>query len=246
MRYNVLLIIMIIPFFVSAQKKFNVLATNGWTAAYARAAGVEQVDQLAPSSLQHPAEYELQIADLEKIKKADLIIYAGYEVIIPQIKQSLKLDEKKLLKIETGYTEQQVIEPILKIAGVAGTETVAKSSVERLRKLFAESRVQVEKAGLKGKPVICHFFYKGFAEEMGLNPVAVIGPAPLELFNLGELVKKEVVLIIDNAHNPIAQPLTEMKKGVRIVECINFPGLQNTNSLEDVIRYDVGKILGVK
>jgi len=59
MRYNLLLILMILPFFVPAQKKINVLATNSWTAAYARAAGVEQIDQLAPSTLQHPAEYEL-------------------------------------------------------------------------------------------------------------------------------------------------------------------------------------------
>jgi len=164
-------------------------------------------------------------------------------VIIPQIKQSLKLDDKKLLKIETGYTGQQLIGPILKIASIAGTEAIAKEIVERIKNLLADSKAKVEKAGLKGKPVICHFFYKGFAEEMGLNPVATIGPAPLELFNLGELVKKEAVLIIDNAHNPVAQPLTEIKKGVRIVECINFPGSGNTNSLEEVINYNVSKII---
>jgi zinc transport system substrate-binding protein len=242
MRYHIIIILLIVPFMVSAQKKFSVLATNSWTAAYARAAGVEQVDQLAPSSLQHPSEYELQISDLEKIKNADLIIYAGYEVVISQIMKSLKLDEKKYLKIETGYTQNQVIEPIRKIAEIAGTVSAANIVIDKLTALFAESRVAVEKAGLKGKPVIVHFFHSGFAKEMGMNPVAVIGPAPLELFNLGELAKKEVALIIDNQHNPIAQPLAGMKKGVRVVELLNFPGSKNTVSLEDVIRYNTLQI----
>lgn len=243
MRY-ILLIVLIAPLMVSAQKGINVLATNSWTAAYAREAGIGQVVQLAPSDLLHPSEYELQISDLEKIKNADLIIYAGYEVIIPQIKESFQIGEKKFLRIETGYSERQVIDPILKIAEIAGTESYARGSIEKFKKLFADSKVQIERAGLKGKPVMVHFFHQGFATEMGLTPVAVFGPAPLELYNLAELAKKDAVLIIDNGHNPIAKPLAEIKKGIKVVELLNFPGTQQTNSLEDVIRYNLNQIIG--
>lgn len=239
MRYIVFLIAFTLPIIVSAQKKLNVLATNSWTAAYARAAGIENVDQLAPSSLLHPSEYELQITDLEKIKNADLIIYAGYEVVMTEIRQSLKIDEKKFMKIETGYGEQQVVDPIMAIAVAAGTETEAKAEIEKLQKIYADARVSIEKAGLKGKPVFVHFFHKALAVSLGLLPAAVIGPAPLELFNLGELAKKEAVVIIDNAHNPIAQPLSEIKKGIPIVEWLNFPGTQQTTTLEDVLTYNV-------
>jgi len=243
MKNILLLIALTLPFVASAQKKLNVLATNSWTAAYARAAGIENVDQLAPSSLLHPSEYELQISDLEKIKNADLIIYAGYEVVMTEIRQSLKIDEKKFMKIETGFGERQVIGPIMAIAAVAGTEDKAKVEVEKLQKIFAEARVNIEKAGLKAKPVIVHFFHKALAESLGLTPVAVIGPSPLELFNLGELAKKEAAVIIDNAHNPIAKPLSEIKKGIPIVEWLNFPGTQHTSTIDDVLRYNVEVLL---
>jgi zinc transport system substrate-binding protein len=243
MKNILLLIALTLPFVASAQKKLNVLATNSWTASYARAAGIENVDQLAPSSLLHPSEYELQISDLEKIKNADLIIFAGYEVVMTEIRQSLKIDEKKYLKIETKYDENRMIEQIQRIASMAGTKDKATTNVLRLQKLFAEARTGVENAGLKGKPVIVHFFHKALAESLGLIPVAVIGPAPLELFNLGELAKKEAAVIIDNAHNPIAQPLSEIKRGIPIVEWLNFPGTQHTSTIEDVLRYNVNVLL---
>jgi hypothetical protein len=243
MKNILLLIVLTLPMIVSAQKKLNVLATTSWTAAYARAAGIENVDQLAPSSLLHPSEYELQLTDLEKIKNADLIIYAGYEVVMTEIKQSLKIDEKKFMKIETGFGERQVIDPIMAIAAIAGTEAKAKAEVEILQKLYADARIHIEKAGLKGKPVIVHFFHKALAVSLGLTPVAVIGPAPLELFTLGELAKKEAAVIIDNAHNPIAQPLVEIKKGIPMVEWLNFPGTQQTVTLADVLTYNVKMLL---
>jgi zinc transport system substrate-binding protein len=246
MRFCFLLIVLIIPLLVSAGDNLSVLATNSWTAAYARAAGIKHVDQLAPSSLLHPSEYELQITDLEKIKNADLVIYAGYEVVISQIKQSTKMDEKKFVKIETGYSEEQMAKAIMEIAVIAGTESSAKVSVERIRKLFTEQKDLIDHAGLKGKPVITHFFQRDFAKEIGLNVVGVFGPAPMELYELGELAKKNAVLLIDNAHNPISQPLAEMKKGVKVVELLNFPGIQNTSSIEDVIRLNVKKILDSK
>ena len=236
-------ILVLISLCTCAQNALNVLATNSWTAAYARAAGIKRVEQLAPSNAVHPSEYELQINDLEKIKKADLIIYAGYEVVFTQIQQSLKIDPKKFVKIETGYVEAGIDSSLLAIAVIAHTQKETRKSIERIHELFVKSKSDIEIAGLKNMPVIVHFFQADFAKEIGLKPVAVIGPAPLELHELGKLIKIDAKMVIDNFHNPIAQPLKEMKKDAVFAGLLNFPGLKNTETIEDVIRYNMRQLL---
>jgi zinc transport system substrate-binding protein len=244
MKFYLIPVIILFPFVLQAQKGLNILASTSWTAAYAKAAGVQNIEQLAPSSLEHPSEYELQIGDIEKIKKADFIVYAGYETVISQIRQSLKIDQNKFIKIETSYIESQIRAEVIKIAEKTNTLEKAELSLGSIRQLFSKAKAEIEKNGMKGQPVITHFFQEGFAIEIGLDPVAVFGPAPLESYNLSELAKKDVVLIIDNLHNPIAQPLSEIKKGTRTVELLNFPGLFNTVTIEDVIRYNMMQVLG--
>ena len=244
MKFFFLFIVILLPVISNAQKEINIVASTSWTAAYVKAAGISNVDQLAPSSLEHPSEYELQIGDIEKIKKADFIVYAGYETVINQIQKSLKIDQNKFIKISTSYVESEIRTEILKIAEKTGTVNKAELSLKTIHQLFSEAKIDVEKCDLKGKPVIVHFFQAGFAKEIGLNPVAIFGPAPLESYNLVELANKKAVLIVDNIHNPIAQPLSEIKKGVRTVELLNFPGLFKTVTIEDVIRYNLLQIEG--
>ncbi|MBE0655475.1 MAG: hypothetical protein IH594_16860, partial [Bacteroidales bacterium] len=96
-----------LPFLLLVQCKTNpaaeggIIATNSWTAAYALAAGVDDVTVLAPYEMVHPSEYEMRPGDIARIEKADLVIYAGYEVMIDQIKTGLSLPEEKMLAILT-------------------------------------------------------------------------------------------------------------------------------------------------
>ncbi|HPS13175.1 MAG TPA: hypothetical protein PLB87_07855 [Prolixibacteraceae bacterium] len=244
MKYIGIFIFLLLPFCTKAQEKPRVVASTSWTAAYVRAAGVSNVVQLAPSMMEHPSEYELQIGDMEKIKKADLIVYAGYETVISQIQQSLKIDPSKFIKIETSYVESQIRSEVMKIAEKANTVKAAQLSLDLIHRSYGEAKMDIEKNGLKDKPVIVHFFQSGFAKEVGLKPVAVFGPSPLESYDLSKLLKSEAVMIIDNRHNPIAQPLSEMKKGVKTVELLNFPGMGGTQSIEDVIRFNTQKLIG--
>ncbi len=55
-------------------------------------------------------------------------------------------------------------------------------------------------------------------------------------------MKLNFELILDNAHNPSAQPLGESKEQVQIAHLINFPGKGNTTTIEDVIRYNTDMI----
>ena len=75
-----------------AQDKMKIVVTSSWTAAYAKMAGVEDVEMLAPSDMQHPSEYELQINDILKLKNADLIICGGYEIMMDKIRTGLQIE----------------------------------------------------------------------------------------------------------------------------------------------------------
>lgn len=238
---NILLLASILSF---SQNPIKVLASNAWTAAYVRAAGIESVELLAPSDMLHPSEYELSIDDFKKVEQADLIVFAGYEVFMQELQKMSKFDKTKFLKIETGYGFDQISESIKRIAYRTKTSELADKSIESIRKAFDVAKSEVKAKGLSNQPVIVHFFQQQFTKEVGLNPVAVFGPAPLESYNLVELSSKNAVLIIDNIHNPVSQPLTRIMKNVRSVELINFPGIKNTRSIEDVIRYNVRQLIG--
>jgi hypothetical protein len=109
--------------------------------------------------------------------------------------------------------------------------------------LFDKAEKEIEGLGLKGKPVIVHFFQEPFIRELGMEPVAVIGPATLEAYQIVDIAQmKEVALIIDNIHNPVAQPLEEIMTGIPVVELVNFPGVEGTTSLGSVIEFNVAQL----
>ena len=56
-------------------------------------------------------------------------------------------------------------------------------------------------------------------------------------------MKYDFVMVIDNAHNPSGQPLAESKENAKIVYLMNFPGMNNTHSIADVIRKNVEMII---
>ncbi len=55
-----------------ATEELRVVATTPWTAAFALAAGVENVRVLAPYEMQHPPEYELRASDVVRVQIDEL------------------------------------------------------------------------------------------------------------------------------------------------------------------------------
>ena len=72
----------------------KVVATSTWTAAYAYATGFENVAILAPATMLHPSEYELTPKEIKLLLNADLIVYAGYEVMSKFIENDEKCFEE--------------------------------------------------------------------------------------------------------------------------------------------------------
>ena len=74
-RLIALLILLFLPCQAAASPV--VVAATGWAAAFARAAGAEDVLVIAPENLQHPPDYDPKPSDLMRLRDADFIVLEG-------------------------------------------------------------------------------------------------------------------------------------------------------------------------
>ena len=212
-----------------------VIATTSWTAAFAQVAGIDGVKVLAPYDLQHPPEYEITPSDIKAVSQANLIIYAGYEVMMERLKESAGTDAR-MVQITTVNTLPVITESVTLLAEAAGTQAAAKKNLAEIREFFAAWKNDL--APYADKPVITHSFLEGLAKSLGLNVVGTYGPAPLEAKQLKELTDSKAAVIIDNWHTKVGQPLVETMPNAKTAVLINFPGKDGTNTLMEVLEYD--------
>lgn len=244
MKYFLFIVSTFISVYSIAGQKVKIIASSSWTAAYVYAAGISNIDILAPVDMIHPSEYELNLNDFKRINDADFIVYGGYEVAFKELMKNNSVNKDKFIKINTGYKMENIKASVNLIAAKTNTLNAAQSNLDSIADAFSAAKKLIEDHNLKGKPVICHFFQKEFISEISMVPVYIFGPSPLEAYQIKEIADKDAVLIADNLHNPIADPLTEIKKNIRKVDLINFPGTNKTRSLIDVINFNIKQIIG--
>lgn len=243
----VIVIMMLSVFTISAEGSIKVLATNSWTAAFVNAAG-GSAEQLAPSSMEHPPEYELKPSDVKSVRDADLLVYAGYEVLMKTVFDSFGKPEDQLVQIATSYSPAAFEETVLAIAQKLGTVSKAKQNIAEYKHEIAEAKDKLKAAGLFGVPVLVQFHQQPLAETLGFDILAVFGPQPLEVRQLARLGQMKPALIIDNAHNPAASPIEEIL-GMDAVRLVNFPGFTNDDgsvtpdTLIEVMKYNVNRLI---
>jgi len=224
----------------------TVLASTSWTKAFAEAAGAKNVKALAPSHMLHPAEYELKPSDFSTIKNADFFIYAGYEVMMETIQDRLNISEDKKIAIETRYDRKTLTASIQKIAEKLGTTEHADKTIKNLKDIYSKAESAMKQASLNGKSAFVHQFQVPLAKELGLKVLGVFGPAPLEAAQIAKFNKtsgaESAALIIDNEHNPVATPLKEIFPQAEYALLVNFPGMHDTVTLADVLKYNIKQI----
>ena len=212
-----------------------VVATTSWTAAFARAAGIEEVYVLAPFELQHPAEYELKPSDITIVLEAEIVIFAGYERMVPRINEAVGGEGPRLVQIATDYSLETIRESVLASAAITGSQNEAQKSITAIESFYADWTEDIEKLGYSEAKVLTHVFQRALAEELGIQIAAVFGPGPIEAGQLIDLTQDDVDLIIDNWHNSVAGPFEETMPDAPIVMFINFPGFRDTRTLLDVL-----------
>ena len=166
--------------------------------------------------------------------EADLVIYAGYENMVPRLTEAAGNSAARTLQIQTVHSLPIIARSVRAIAGLLGTEEEAEASLRAIRAFLDEWRAQIVASGLTDRPVVVHFHQRALAEELGLTVAGVFGPAPLEARQIDELTRTRPALIIDNGHNPVAAPIAETT-GAPVATWYNFPGVAETRSIPDML-----------
>jgi zinc transport system substrate-binding protein len=219
-----------------------VVATNSWTAAFAKAAGAKNVVVLAPFEMAHPAEYELRPSDIPLIVHAKVIIFAGYETMVKRLQSGLELKPEVLVKIDTDYSMATIEKSVMDIAQRLGTEKTALQNIDSIRHLLLEGRARFDKSGLNGARVLVNFFQQSIVKEMGFAVAGVFGPASLEAGDIDKMAKTGSTMIIDNQHNPVGLALAKVTTRAVYRQLLNFPGMNQTVTLLDVIRFNIRQL----
>lgn len=215
-----------------------VLATTAWTAAFAQAAGAQNIELLAPYEMRHPAEYELRATDLQRVERADLVVYAGYEGMVERLKSALGEANVSSVQITTTHTPQVMTESVMRIAAQLGTEETARANLAEIESFFDDWSAELAAHGLTQGAVITHAFQAQMLGALGVEPVGRYGPGPLEAQQIGTLSRAGATLIIDNWHNEVGTPFRETLPNALYVSWINFPGHAGTRTLLEVFTYN--------
>ena len=213
----------------------SVLASTSWTAAFALAAGAQEVEVLAPYTYAHPPEYELRPSDISRVNRADLIIYAGYETMASRLVDAAGVDSESLLRINTIHSWPVIVESVGSIAQELNTVAQAEINLAEIRSFLDQWKDQLAADYPNGLPGVVHFHQQGLAREIGIDVIGVYGPGPLQARQIKDLTDLGPVVIIDNGHNPIGSPLQESSTA-SLVTWYNFPNDQASATILDVLK----------
>lgn len=252
MKKGMLIILSMLMFLLSAGGMFAagvgeevspVIASTSWTAAFIRAAGYEgDLYVLAPYEVRHPSDYELKVSDIAAVSEADFIVYAGYERMVDRIREATENKDARMIQITTNYTLPVLKQSITAVADALGTGGGGAETIQELDRFYADWKSEIAGFGAAGAEVICHFFQRPLAEELGFTVIGVFGPAPIEASELNRLSEMKPDFLIDNWHNDVGAPLREIMPEIPAAVFINFPGHEGTETLLDVLRYNREKL----
>lgn len=217
-----------------------VVASTSLTGAIAKAAGVKEVRVIVSSETRHPPEYDLKPSDLLIFEGAKAVIYGGYERMVSKLVETSKNKNILTLQINTETSPENLISQARKLSEILKTEREEKIWEENFLKKLKELQ---KKAGLfSGKRAIVHRFAQPFVQWAGLQIIQMVSPGELTPKVIGEAVAKNPDLVVDIYHFPVAQVIAENAK-CKYVQVINFPGIGNTKTLEDIFEYNTMQLI---
>jgi hypothetical protein len=212
-----------------------VVATTSLTAAIARAAGAKEIKILTPPGQKHPPEYDLKPSDLLKIEGAAVVIYGGYEKMVSRLLETTKNKGIQAIQVSTDTSPENLVAQARKISKVLKSE----KEEDMWEQKFLQELAGMEKklSPYAGKRAVVHPFAQPFAKWARLSIVQIIRPGELTPRVIAEAMEKAPDVVVDVLHFPAAQVIAENAK-CKYVLVINFPGINETSSLEDIFKYN--------
>jgi zinc transport system substrate-binding protein len=218
----------------------TVLATTSLTAAIAKAAGAKEVKILTPPGQKHPPEYDLKPSDLLKIEGATVVVYAGYERMVSKLLETAKNKGIQAIQISTETSPETLIAQARKISKILKSEKEEETWEHKFLRELAEMEKKL--SPYAGKRAVVHHFAQPFAKWAGLTVVHVIRPGELTPRAIAEAAAQAPDVVVDILHFPVAKVIAENAK-CRYAQLINFPGVNETSSLEDIFQYNSTELM---
>ncbi len=227
----------------SASRPASIVASTSWTAAFADLGGLDDITFIAPATLVHPPEYEITVSDVVRINYADYFIYAGYERMMQNMSEAIRKDADTMIQITTTNDIKNVQEQAAKLAALKGTQKVSEERVASYVATVEKGKAAVQAAGLDKVKVYCHAMQVYLAKDLGLQIAGTFGPGPVTASQIADVAQGDYAIIIDNVHNPIADPLKEVSPSSKLVIWRNFPEATGRGSLEKMVQQNIDALL---
>lgn len=206
----------------AAQDSSNlVVASTSWIAAIAKAAGAENIKIIAPTDLQHPADYDPRPSDLKAVTDAKYVLLGGFEAFADKLKEAAG-SNAEVVTVEAVNTPDVLHAQVRKLGELFGTSQAAEKWIEKFDARTAELKAEIDAARPNPTPTaIAHKFMANWAQFAGLDLVGTFGPEPVSPTQLAEFMTAKPQLILDNAHVPVGSALDDLH-AVKVT-VINFP-----------------------
>jgi zinc transport system substrate-binding protein len=216
-----------------------VVASTSLTAAIAKAAGAKEVRVMTPGGLKHPPEYELKPSDLIRFEGARVVVYAGYERMVSKLLETSRNQGLQAVQLNTEGSPENLIEQVRKTARALKTEEAALSWEKEFLRRLGTLRGRI--AHLSGKRTVVHRFAEPFARWAGLAVAQIVRPGEITPKAIADAIAQSPEVVVDVLHFPVIQVIAE-NAGCRYVQIINFPGADNTRTLEDLFEYNTAQL----
>ena len=198
-----------------------IIASTSWIAAIAKAAGATNITVIAPTELQHPADYDPKPSDLASVAKADFILLGGFEAFADRLTQAAG-SQAEVVKINADNTPDVLRTEVRKIADLLGTNEAAEEWITKFDTRIEALKEQLDAARPTPAPAtVAHKFMAPWAEFAGVDLVGTFGPEPVTPSQLADFKNLAPKLIFDNGHVPVGNALDDL--GAIKVTIINFP-----------------------
>lgn len=221
----------------------NVVCSTSWVAAIAELAGIDDVKTIAPSNLKHPPEFEITAEDIVNVIQADLILHAGYEKMVKVMTASSDISQDKMQKVKTTNTLWNLENMVNLLSKKANTEDIANKRFSNYKKMIEKARQEIIEKKLNTIEIYVHKDQAELAKDLGLNVKAIFGSGPLSADEIALAAKEEFAIVIDNYHNPVADPIKSVSPDTKIIVWRNFPDYIGNNALYNIVNENINNLL---
>ena len=201
----------------------KIVASTSWVGAFAKAAGATDITVIAPSTVQHPPDYDPKPSDLVSIAKADYIMIAGYEGFAKRMQEAVGGDAKKIITVNTENSPEAIRKEVTRLAELLKTQDKAKGWLDNFDKEYAKLSDALKAKASAAKPtIVSQVFVTPWLMFSGLQSAGCYGPAALTPAQLKTLADIKPTIVFENAHMGGGDPVVEATKAKKVM-LINFP-----------------------